>query len=114
MSDTLEVIAVCRHGSELTATLRVPDELQCLRGHFEGRPVLPGAMQLVAMSALAEVLVDDRLRMARVSRVRFNRFVGPGTLLEAVLTRREDKVRFVLCASGAAVSSGTLSFEARA
>lgn len=112
MSNTLEVLSTTREGDALTVALRVPPDLRCLRGHFEGRPVLPGVMQLLTVSGLAAALVGGGRRLARVTRLRFTRPVGPDARLTATLTRQGATVRFVLREGDAVVSSGALGYEA--
>ncbi|MEZ4408073.1 MAG: hypothetical protein R3A52_16595 [Polyangiales bacterium] len=111
MTETLEVLSTTREGDALTAALRVPEDLRCLRGHFEGRPVLPGVMQLLTARALATALVGEGRRLARVTRLRFTKPVGPGARLTAELTLHGATVRFVLREGDAVVSSGALGYE---
>lgn len=111
MTDSLEVLSAARDGDALTAALRVPPDLRCLQGHFEGRPVLPGVMQLLTVRALAATLVGGGQRLARVTRLRFTRPVGPDARLTASLTRKGETVRFVVREGDAVVSSGALGYE---
>ncbi len=111
MTEALEVLSTERHGDVLTASLRVPEGLRCLQGHFEGMPVLPGVMQLLAVSELAGSMLPAGHRLARVTRLRFSRPVGPGAEFTASLTLQGATVRFVLRLGDAVVSSGALGYE---
>jgi 3-hydroxymyristoyl/3-hydroxydecanoyl-(acyl carrier protein) dehydratase len=69
-------------------------------GHFEGRPMLPGVAQVVAIAhAQAEALFGPLGPPRRLARVKFQAVVKPGDELVLELAREqaeETKIRFVL------------------
>jgi predicted hotdog family 3-hydroxylacyl-ACP dehydratase len=79
-------------------------------GHFPGRPIVPGALQLVLVEeALVAAEGQCGLALAGIGRVRFRTTIGP----DAVLTMRSEpvdrRVRFSLRADGETASDGTLA-----
>jgi 3-hydroxymyristoyl/3-hydroxydecanoyl-(acyl carrier protein) dehydratase len=92
----------------------VPLDLVFFEGHFEGRPMLPGIAQLLALvhrraRELFPGLGDEK----RLVRLKFEATIVPGDVLEVLLERadaaEESTVRFeirrgeVRCASGGIV-----------
>lgn len=100
--------------------LRVPPDLRYFEGHFDGRPMLPGVAQVVALADhQARKRVPGLGAAVRLQRVKFTAVVGPGEELVLSLTeeRRDGEVRVrwqlerVSPASGEVVaSSGTLVY----
>ena len=76
------------------------------QGHFPGRPIMPGVLQIEAMAQLAGVLLRAKLKGARklamlvgLEGVRFPRPVVPGDqlVLEAVALRMKTRTGQVKC-----------------
>lgn len=70
--------------SSLTAVFTVSSDLIWLRGHFEGLPVLPGAAELLFITALAErkgAFPGHEVRITGADSVKFTRPVTPGARL---------------------------------
>ncbi|MDR0678806.1 MAG: bifunctional UDP-3-O-[3-hydroxymyristoyl] N-acetylglucosamine deacetylase/3-hydroxyacyl-ACP dehydratase [Puniceicoccales bacterium] len=93
------------------------------QGHFPGRPVFPGVLQIEAMAQAAGIMMLRQADMAgklaflmSCDRVKFRRVVGPGDqlLIEAkLLQQRAKKIALVECAcraNGQAASSAELLF----
>lgn len=57
--------------------LVVPDDLLYLRGHFPGRPILPGVIQIHWAMRLAERCLDLRPRFTGFEALKFHRIVQP-------------------------------------
>ena len=61
--------------------LLVPPDLRCLRGHFPGLPIVPGAMQLGWVLGFASELLGSRAVLRGLQSVKFHRLVQPGQTL---------------------------------
>lgn len=83
-----------------------------LEGHFPGRPILPGVVQVGWAAEYAAQLVARDGPPMQLQRIKFKRPILPGAHLTLVLTAREEKVHFeyLLRDAGAAIiaSSGIL------
>ena len=76
-------------GRRVVARKRVQPDEWYLRGHFPGRPVMPGVLIVEAMAQTGAVAVlaqeENRGRIALFAGIddcRFKRLVGPGDVLE--------------------------------
>jgi 3-hydroxyacyl-[acyl-carrier-protein] dehydratase len=85
-------------GARVVARKRVRPDEWYLRGHFPGRPIMPGVLIVEAMAQTGAVAVlseeENRGRLALfagIDGVRFKRIVEPGDELE--LTCELEKVR---------------------
>ena len=70
------------------------------KGHFPGRPVLPGVCQILALSVLAEKAAERNLRLSGVARAKFLSVIEP-----------EEETSFEFSISGnpdASVLNGTV------
>ena len=101
--------------SSLTAVFTVSSDLIWLRGHFEGLPVLPGAAELLFITALAErkgAFPGHEVRITGADSVKFTRPVTPGARLLAELSPDEafGRIGFRITSAkdGTLFSSGTL------
>lgn len=103
-------------------TVRVPVHVPAgcvyFEGHFEGRPMLPGVAQVVALAhAQATRLFGPLGPPTRMARVKFQAVVGPGDDLSLELGREvgaETKIRFSLEKRGGTpeqASSGVLVYR---
>ncbi len=92
------------------------------QGHFPGRPIMPGVLQIEAMAQLAGVLLRRKLKeegklavLMGLDDVRFLRPVGPGDqlVMEAVAERvrsRTGQVRCCASVDGETVSEAVIKF----
>ena len=85
-------------GVSALGAFTVRADLPFLRGHFPGRPIMPGVLQIEALAQVGAVCglshpdYAGRLALfAGIDEVRFKRFVGPGDRLE--LGCRIEKLR---------------------
>jgi 3-hydroxymyristoyl/3-hydroxydecanoyl-(acyl carrier protein) dehydratase len=108
LHDGVELLRLQVDGEALDATLRVTESCPLFRGHFPGRPVLPGVGQIMLVVALCRAAGWGELNVAGLERVKFIDPVGPGALLGCVVNRRGGRLRFELHRDGATVASGTL------
>jgi 3-hydroxymyristoyl/3-hydroxydecanoyl-(acyl carrier protein) dehydratase len=105
-------------GDERHVRLRVPARSRFFEGHFEGRPMLPGVAQVVAIAQReAERTFGALGTPRRMSRLKFQDVIVPGDALALTLTREVGEgtlVRFRierLLPEGARIaSSGTITY----
>jgi 3-hydroxyacyl-[acyl-carrier-protein] dehydratase len=76
-------------GSRATGLWRLSGEEEFFKGHFPGRPTLPGVLMVESLAQLgaAAVLADGRFSgklplFGGIDRARFRRQVSPGDVLE--------------------------------
>ncbi len=82
-------IAELEPGVSAVGAFTVRDDLPFLRGHFPGRPIMPGVLQVEALAQVGAVCglshpeFSGRLALfAGIDDVRFKRIVRPGDVLE--------------------------------
>lgn len=115
MSPDFVVERVEREGERVRVLARVPEDLAFFEGHFEDRPMLPGIAQIL-------VLVNRRAREfygalgaeRRIARLKFERTIKPGDVLDLHLERTESgggtQVRFRIERGGETCTSGALVY----
>lgn len=93
-------ITTLEPGVSATGEWRLSGEEDFFRGHFPGRPTLPGVLMVESLAQLgaAAVLADERFRgrlplFAGIDKARFRKQVVPGDTLslEVVLGRLSSK-----------------------
>jgi len=85
-----EILAERRAPDRWEQDLRVPADLSCWPGHFPGRPILPGVLQVDwAMKLLARHLGGEA-RPRRVEGLKFKQFIVPGQVLTLAIERESD------------------------
>ncbi len=93
--------------------LTVPRDLVCFRGHFDGKPVLPGVFQLNGI-VLRQIdrLWPDLGAPRKVLRLKFRRVIEPEAHLELRLGRdqHEPRVNFEIETGAGSCASGTVVF----
>jgi 3-hydroxyacyl-[acyl-carrier-protein] dehydratase len=109
-------------GERVVARKRVRDDEWYLRGHFPGRPVMPGVLIVEAMAQTGAVAVlseeENRGRLALFAGIddtRFKRIVEPGDELELECTLEQvrgpvGKGRARATVDGQLAARGTLTF----
>ena len=70
--------AVESGGGAVTAGFVFDPALPVFEGHFPGRPVLPGAFQIEMIVAAVEAATKRRYSIARITKAKFTRPLGPG------------------------------------
>jgi 3-hydroxyacyl-[acyl-carrier-protein] dehydratase len=109
-------------GERVLARKRVRDDEWYLRGHFPGRPVMPGVLIVEAMAQTGAVAVlaeeENRGRLALFAGIddtRFKRIVEPGDELELECTLEQvrgpiGKGKARATVDGQLAARGTLTF----
>ena len=94
----LDEVTVLEPGRRVVATREVREDDWWFRGHFPGRPVMPGVLivEAMAQAGAVAVLVEEENRgriafFAGIDECRFKRVVEPGDTL--TLTCEIDQVR---------------------
>jgi 3-hydroxyacyl-[acyl-carrier-protein] dehydratase len=109
-------------GERVVARKQVRDDEWYLRGHFPGRPVMPGVLIVEAMAQTGAVAVlseeENRGRLALFAGIddtRFKRIVEPGDALELECTLEQvrgpiGKGKARATVDGELAARGTLTF----
>jgi 3-hydroxymyristoyl/3-hydroxydecanoyl-(acyl carrier protein) dehydratase len=102
------VISEERTERALSRRLRVPAELAYLDGHFPGRPIVPGVVQIHWVMQAARELVGRGLRPRMLESVRFRDLLLPEQelVLELEVSADGTALRFELSGEHRAFSSG--------
>ncbi|MCL6251253.1 3-hydroxyacyl-ACP dehydratase FabZ [Altererythrobacter sp. KTW20L] len=84
-------VAELKVGEEITAIKAVTFNEQFFQGHFPGRPIMPGVLQIEALAQAAGILAVETLELAgsgklvyfmAIDNAKFRSPVEPGVLLE--------------------------------
>lgn len=97
-------------GGGIRLVLHIPETLYWFQGHFPGRPILPGVVQLDWALHFARVRLGLDLPAARKFQVKYTAVVEPRQILELDLLHDAAKGRVVFAyrRDGGNVSSGTV------
>lgn len=112
----LERPAVLAHqcdGERASWLLDISAELNCLEGHFHGRPIVAGVVQLAWATGFAGEHFAESRAVLRVDRLKFTRPLLPGVTATLSLRRLEDgaRVAFQLADDTHRYSAGHLVYE---
>lgn len=89
-----------------------PDSL-VFQGHFDGAPILPAMLQIMAGERVAAALFGEPRALLGVDRARFTDKIGPGQTMTALAKRTgPDRVQIAASVDAAPASSFTLLFQA--
>ena len=102
------LISERRDARSLSRELRVPAELAFFEGHFPGRPIVAGVVQIHWVLQAARDLVGPGLRVRALEGVRFRDLLLPEDVfhLELELSESGDALRFRSFADERAFASG--------
>ena len=88
----VDEITALSPGKSASGLWRLTGTEDFFRGHFPGRPLLPGVLMVEAMAQLGGIalLTDDRYAgnlalFGGIDKARFRRQVGPGDMLEMAI-----------------------------
>jgi 3-hydroxymyristoyl/3-hydroxydecanoyl-(acyl carrier protein) dehydratase len=99
-----------RHGHAISIELRVPPDLDCLRGHFPEIPLVPGAVQLGWSLAFGAELLGAPMTITGIRSVKFERIIQPGHSLWLNLAAEAGggELRFEFASAAGRHSSGRI------
>ncbi len=87
----------------------VDGDLAACRGHFPGRPIVPGAVLLDRALLFAAAIADLGAGGWQVAQAKFLHPVTPGTVLSYALQAYDDgRIAFTLHAGSLVVATGSL------
>jgi len=106
------VTDIARDDRGLVCRLTVPYDLLIFRGHFPGRPIVPGVMQIGWAATLSRDHGLAEGPLSGIPAAKFSRLVRPGMQLTARITAgsKSGQVQFRYTFRDAAVATGSLQF----
>lgn len=91
--------------------LDVTEDLPCFQGHFPGRPVLPGIVQLHWAVLVCRALYGFDQVPQQVKRLKFKNVLVPPRTVELLVTRKgEYEAQFRFSSDGDQTSEGRIVF----
>jgi uncharacterized membrane protein/3-hydroxymyristoyl/3-hydroxydecanoyl-(acyl carrier protein) dehydratase len=100
--------------NQVSLRVHVPVQSRYFAGHFPGRPILAGVVQMVeVILPTIERSWPDLGRLAEIKRVKFKALIGPGDDLDVHIDRSGSEARFRITRGEQECAVGTLQFTAR-
>lgn len=81
---------------EIEAAFVFSAELSVFSGHFPGRPIVPGVLEIEMVRAAMEKFTGVPLRLASVEKAKFLREVKPGDRIQLSLSYTSSNGRFTV------------------
>ncbi|MDN5869333.1 MAG: hypothetical protein L0H73_01220 [Nitrococcus sp.] len=94
MNDLPETTARRLGPGSLELDFTLAPDCPWLEGHFPGRPILPGVVQVGWAAAYASQLAARDEPPMQLQRIKFKRPILPSARLTLALTARDDRVHF--------------------
>ena len=109
-----EVLGDSRGEGRCERVLRIPEDLDCLSGHFPGFPVVPGVAQIGWVLEAARELLPGPALLKGIEALKFKRLLRPADVvhLRVEVSPDHTAAAFRLWDTAGVVSSGRLRFEA--
>lgn len=93
-------------------TVRVPEDLRYVEGHFPENPIVPGIAQLLPLVYRpAREAWPDLGSLRAIKRLKFLDALRPGQTLEVELLRDASRVRFTIRRGETDCTRGSLVFD---
>jgi len=95
--------------------MKVPEDLECLAGHFPGFPVVPGVAQIGWVVDAARELLGRPTVVAAIETLKFKRLLRPADVVHLRVELSSDRgaLEFRIWDDGGVVSSGRLRLLAQ-
>ena len=108
-----EIISQSTDLPRVSYELAVPEQLYYLQGHFPGKPILPGVVQLQWAVELANAVFTTLSIFKGIEALKFHRIIEPHTRLTLTLELKEvtGKLHFLFSSDDGVHSQGRLLFE---
>lgn len=111
LAETLPETEVLQSAPDaLRVSLRITESLHWFRGHFPGRPIVPGVVQIGWVVHFAERLGLTTEQGFEVTRAKFSSVIEPDMTVQLSLKRRERSIEFRMESASGVHSSGTLRY----
>ena len=109
---TIKDVRHTADGAEIDLIL--PEGLFYFQGHFPGRPILPGVVQIDWAVRFADRYLQTNIVSAQNFRVKFSSIIEPEQPITFVLQQSADKTKldFELRDQDATLSAGSIRLEA--
>ncbi len=105
-----EITAVREQGESVRFELRIPEDLECLRGHFPGLPILPGVVQVQWAIQLASQRWPQCAGFRGLHKLKFQNPIVPGARLSLELAPGEGDLSFRYFENDTVYSNGRILF----
>ena len=108
-----EIVSLSIEMPRASYELAVPDKLYYLQGHFPGKPILAGVVQLHWAIQLARTVFASLNNFKGIEALKFHRIIEPRTRLTLVLEQSDTtgKLHFSFSSDLGVHSQGRLLFE---
>lgn len=109
---TIKEVRQIAEGVEIDIIL--PEDLFYFHGHFPGRPILPGVVQIDWAVRFADRYLHTNIASTQNFKVKFSSIIEPGRPVTFVLQQTTDKKRldFEMRDNDSTLSSGSIRLEA--
>lgn len=110
---TPEIIAATTASDISTFSLDISDNLECLKGHFEKFPLVPGVAQLQwAIDIGLNHFGIIKRRFSSMEQVKFRDFLKPNQIIDLEITRNSENnsLKFKYLKGDLIFSTGTIKF----
>jgi 3-hydroxyacyl-[acyl-carrier-protein] dehydratase len=114
MTLAVQILGEQRAPDEIILALALPPDHAAFEGHFPGRPILAGVIQIDWAVRLAVQYFQLKQRVAQDFQVKFRRIIAPTDALSLVLRRDPRGVSFEYRVAGEAATSGKIRLDPRA
>ncbi len=108
-----DVVEDFRGQGRCERVLKIPEDLECLSGHFPGFPVVPGVAHIGWVLDAARELFPGPAVVTGIEALKFKRLLRPGDVVHLRVELSADRaaLEFRLWDAASVVSSGQLRFE---